>query len=268
MSSYAITGAARGIGQEFAIQLSADPKNLVFALVRTKNNTEQLQNLGRKNLHIIECDLLKNDQIQSAADTIAKITGGSLNVLIANAVAYSEGPSGNYTLNKINSDQVEELGKDILSSVDFAVVRQIQLVNAFLPLIRKGITKKIIFLGTGVADIPLTLGSEFPYVVPYSVSKAAAHMLAAKYAVALKSERIVVVTVSPGLVDTATKPPTPEEMAQFQTMVGHLKRVAPDFTGPITPTESVSKILKLIDFVGPELSGTVLSHFGSPTNFL
>lgn len=58
MSSYAITGG-RGIGYEFAVQLSADPKNVVFSLVRNKATNPELAKLAeeRTNLHLVTADL-------------------------------------------------------------------------------------------------------------------------------------------------------------------------------------------------------------------
>lgn len=44
---------------------------------------------GRSNIYILEADLIKYSDLQSAAAQTAKITGGSLDYLIANAVFIS-----------------------------------------------------------------------------------------------------------------------------------------------------------------------------------
>ena len=78
MSSYVITGVSRGIGVrshpasctrlvtnkksiiqfEFVRQLSENPANAVFGLVRNKAAVESkvAAEIGRKNIHIIEAD--------------------------------------------------------------------------------------------------------------------------------------------------------------------------------------------------------------------
>jgi NAD(P)-dependent dehydrogenase (short-subunit alcohol dehydrogenase family) len=40
---------------------------------------------GRSNIHILEADITKYDDLQKAAAQTAKITGGSLDYIIANA---------------------------------------------------------------------------------------------------------------------------------------------------------------------------------------
>ncbi|OAX79764.1 hypothetical protein ACJ72_05918 [Emergomyces africanus] len=92
MPSYLVTGASRGIGWAFLDQLSADANNTVIAIVRNKLATEQkvLDKLpGRPNIHILESDLTNYDTLQAAAADTAKITGGSLDYLIANAALIS-----------------------------------------------------------------------------------------------------------------------------------------------------------------------------------
>ena len=66
--------------------------------------------------------------------------------------------------------------------------------------------KKVVTLSTGIADTDFILGSEFSVGAPYGISKAAVNMAVVKYAVKYKSEGFTFLCISPGLVNTATKP--------------------------------------------------------------
>ncbi|KAI4861822.1 hypothetical protein F4820DRAFT_451600 [Hypoxylon rubiginosum] len=88
MPSYVITGVSKGLGYEFLRQISANPSNTVIGIVRDKPTTikkvsEELQ--GRSNIHILQADILDYDALKGAVEDTAKITGGSLDYLIANA---------------------------------------------------------------------------------------------------------------------------------------------------------------------------------------
>ena len=82
------------------------------------------------------------------------------------------------------------------------VVGVVHTINAFLPLLRKGATKKIIVISTGLGDTQTVINCDYATAVPYSVSKAAVNMVVAKYAVTLRKDGFVVVALSPGLVKT------------------------------------------------------------------
>jgi NAD(P)-dependent dehydrogenase (short-subunit alcohol dehydrogenase family) len=75
-------------------------------------------------------------------------------------------------------------------------------IQAFLPLIRKGSVKKVVNISTGMADVDLINQSEVEVAGPYSVSKAAANVVIAKYNAAHKNEGILFLSISPGYVAT------------------------------------------------------------------
>ena len=77
-------------------------------------------------------------------------------------------------------------------------------VNAFLPLIRKGNLKKVIYISSGMGDINVIRVCEIPNLLGYSVGKAAGNIMMAKYAAELKSEGIKTLALSPGWVETDT----------------------------------------------------------------
>lgn len=82
------------------------------------------------------------------------------------------------------------------------VFNPIKTINAFLPSVRKGQSKKIIFITSGMADLETTLVAGIPSALGYSVSKAAMNMAMAKYAAELAPEGILTLSLSPGWVGT------------------------------------------------------------------
>lgn len=80
----------------------------------------------------------------------------------------------------------------------------IHTTNTFLPLLRAGTTKKAITISTGGADPDFNAKTGSAGQVGYMISKAALNMAVAKFAAALKREGFVFLSISPGLVDTAT----------------------------------------------------------------
>jgi NAD(P)-dependent dehydrogenase (short-subunit alcohol dehydrogenase family) len=87
MVSWAVTGATRGIGFGFIDNLSSDPDNQVFALIRNLATADALKTLAaeRKNVHIVVTDLSSPEKLKQAAEEISKTTEGSLDVLMLNA---------------------------------------------------------------------------------------------------------------------------------------------------------------------------------------
>jgi len=262
MPSYLITGASRGIGLEFIKQLSASNDNTVFAVVRNTKTATGLQEIGRKNVHILEADITDHKTLKAAAAEVSKVTGGKLDVLINNAALVSD-ERQSYLLDGYDGEE-ELLEKDLRTNFEVNVIGVVHTINAFLPLVRAGTLKQVITVSSGVGDLDFTDATEFPYLAPYSISKAAVNMVVAKYAVQYKKEGLVFLAISPGLVNTQTKPPTPEQMKFFQTMAGFFGKVAPpDFKGMISPTESVEMMLKVFSGLSEKDSGAFISHKGS-----
>ncbi|KAJ8581524.1 hypothetical protein M405DRAFT_751657, partial [Rhizopogon salebrosus TDB-379] len=125
-------------------------------------------------------------------------------------------------------------------------------------------SKKVITLSTGLADLDLTINSEFVTSAPYSISKAAVNMVNAKYAAQYKPEGFVFLAISPGLVDTTgTRLPTPNELQQLTAMIRKFRKIYPDFRGPITPETSVQMQLEVINRATVDDSGAFISHKGN-----
>lgn len=201
MSSYAITGASRGLGYEFVRQLSADANNTVLAIVRNPESasiSELISN--RPNVHAIKGDVTDPKSILEAASAAAAITGGKLDVLIHNSNAVDIATMG---LNPSQFPFDAEATKNIFApALDTAIFGGIWATNAFLPLIEKGVQKKIVHISSGMADTDLIRKASISYTVAYAVAKAGMNVQVAKYAVELASKGIKVLALSPGWVDT------------------------------------------------------------------
>lgn len=76
------------------------------------------------------------------------------------------------------------------------------LINAFLPLLEKGPTKKVATISSFVGDLGFIVNSGHPASASYSASKSAVNMVNAKYAAEFQEKGFVFLAVSPGFVKT------------------------------------------------------------------
>ncbi|KAJ7359719.1 hypothetical protein DFH08DRAFT_734567 [Mycena albidolilacea] len=259
MSSYVITGAARGIGLEFVSQLSVDSSNSIFALVRSKSGATALQNLQRQNITVLEADITDVEALKVAANIVSEATGGKLDYLINNAAIHDHSKT---TLDKFPTE--DALDQDLLENFRVNTLGTIHTTNTFLPLLRAGTTKKAITISTGGADPDFNAKTGSAGQVGYMISKAALNMAVAKFAAALKREGFVFLSISPGLVDTATTERTAQESAEYKAFTQALAKIAsPNFSGPLTPQESVKMMLEVIYRWTVEETGAFVSHYGN-----
>ncbi|KAK3711233.1 hypothetical protein LTR37_009827 [Vermiconidia calcicola] len=260
-SSVAITGAGRGIGYAFLTHYAAQPDTKVFGIVRNKEAAEsKLANDGITNVTLVEADITDFKALQKAADEVSKITCGSLDLLINNA-----GIAGKLPFDIVSDILPNDLGDDLLTTFQTNVVGVAYTTNTFLPLIRKGQWKKVITISSGLADDVLTNQYSLAINGPYSISKAATNTLVAKYNAALgKSEGILFLALSPGVVATDMNAPldmSEKDMAKMQEMGAKFAQYAPHFTGPISPQESVSMMVEVIDKATVEAMGENIVRF-------
>ncbi|EJU02749.1 NADP-binding protein [Dacryopinax primogenitus] len=203
MPSYVIAGASRGIGLEFVKQLLAKG-DVVIAIARTPEKSTGLQELkGEKNLHILQGDISKPEDMRACADATARITGGSVDVLINNA-AYLGYENQYNAIDEFSSDAA--LLDSFTNNWNTNVLGVIFTTNVFLPLLAKGDLKKVLTLSSGLGDPVFSLNTEFDWCVAYSVAKCALEMVNVKYAAKYKKEGWTFLAISPGVVNTQLEP--------------------------------------------------------------
>ncbi|GKZ30259.1 hypothetical protein AbraIFM66950_008522 [Aspergillus brasiliensis] len=266
MSSYAITGASKGIGREFVRQLAADSANTVLAIVRDPESTD-ISDLASKysNVHIIKGDVTDPKSILEAATAAAAITDGKLDVLIHNSNAV-HGASMPFTPSQLpfDSQAIQEIFNPSLST---AIYGGLWATNAFLPLIEKGVQKKIVHISSGMADVELIKKTGISDAVAYSIAKAGMNVVVAKYATELAPRGIKVLALSPGWVDTSEGEKPAEAVYAIEVMLKKFQKVEPELKGQIQPEESVRKCLQVIGLLDAASSGLFLTQNGDKSRW-
>lgn len=205
MPSYVIVGASRGLGYAWLQNLSAEPTNTVIGLARTPGPVKaQLAADKIENVHVVQADMVDNQSLVEAAKEVARLTNGSVDYLIVNG-AYLNPTTQALSPVALTSDEAL-LRQEMQQHLDVNVIGVMLAINAFLPLVRKSSIKKIVALssGMGVSDFVEKAGISFS--VAYGSLKAALNMIIFKYSLELKDEGIVVLALSPGMVNTMVEP--------------------------------------------------------------
>ncbi|PIL30283.1 hypothetical protein GSI_07463 [Ganoderma sinense ZZ0214-1] len=259
MPSYAVIGASRGIGLEFASR----SETVIFAVVRNPEGSTHLRDVAASftNVHVISGDVVDYSSLECATKQVSQVTGGKLDYLIHNAA--------NLDVNTVfkgfdDYANMEELDSAFISAYKINSLGPIHAVTAFLPLLRASNTKKIVDIGSGAEDSKSTRALRLSKTVAYAMIKAAALLAATKFAVKLQDEGFVVVTLSPGMVDCsatagADSKALADSLKEFSSSVK--KNTGLEVT-PQTPEESVAAQLKVIDGLEPSHNGLFLQHTG------
>lgn len=281
MPSFAITGASKGIGREFVRQLAADPSNMVIAIVRDPNGSQISKLFSESpNVHLVKGDVTDPTSMIEAAATTASIAGGQLDVLIHNSNSVDQASMGlSPTQMPFDAQAIKAMFEPPLST---AIYGGMWATNAFLPLIEKGVQKKIVHISSGMGDLELIRRSGISAAIPYSIAKAGMNVQVAKYAVELAPKGVKVLALSPGWVDTwegkcgvnfpanfcsslidAVSGPKPPQMIEaIQAMLKSFQAIEPDLKGQIQPEESVRKCLQVIKNLSEKESGLFMSQNG------
>lgn len=222
-----VTGANRGLGLEFARQLLARGDR-VIAGCRNPGRALKLTELAGAHpgrLHVLPLDLDKERSIAGFARE-AGMLGEGIEVLINCAGVLVSG---------------ERFGELVASTFDATlhtnVVGPLLLTQALAPLLARGTRARVINLSSELGS--LTDTAHF-YSPSYAVSKAALNMVTRLLAAELRQQGICVVSIHPGWVRT--------------DMGGA--------SAPISPTQSVAAMLRLIDGLKAAASGSFVDHRG------
>ncbi|KAF9810411.1 hypothetical protein IEO21_06948 [Rhodonia placenta] len=198
---------------------------------------------------------------KAAATRAAEITGGSLDVLIHSA-ARMEYTTMFKTLTDYEDD--EKLEEDFLEYYKVNTLGVTHSINAFLPLLRQGTTKKIVVISSIAGERNIAWDLRIDVMAAYSASKAATHMVLTKYAVLLESEGFTVVSLFPGMVDvsaTAVGPPLTSMVTDIGPLLAKFRQVNPSFNPtPLTLENGTRSLLEAIYSFGPADTGTDNVH--------
>ena len=197
MPSVLITGANRGLGLEFTRQYLKDGWE-VHAFCRHPDKAADLSAMdadSRGNIQLREMDIGNKEQIKAAAKELKNLP---IDLLINNAGIADGYGRGVYEM-KEDPD---------IQNYDFAFWEEMMRINtlapakiigAFLENIRAGEQKKIASLSSGLGSITnLAWAGKYGYCA----SKAGLNMVSKGLAEWLKSENIIVISLSPGWTRT------------------------------------------------------------------
>ncbi|KAI0742352.1 NAD-P-binding protein [Daedaleopsis nitida] len=265
MTSYAIIGASRGIGLAYVRLLAARPDATVFAVVRSASTAIHLNAAihGLKNVHVVEGDVADYRTLEAAASQVSTLSGGTLDCLIHNAARTD---SSRAFKGYESFEDMQELDEDFIDAFKVNTLGVIHGIAAFLPLLRasSALLKKIVVISTGGADPKTVLSYGIADMAAYQITKAAALMATTKYALKLKDDRFVVVSLTPGLVDVSDTFGEHGDAAAKARVKAAAEKLL-EAGAPIvlqTPEESVGDQLRVIDALRSEDNGLLLAHTG------
>ena len=226
MPSTLITGANRGLGLEFARRYLNDGWQ-VYATCRDPEAASELRHLSDARgdrLEILALDVTDLASIKAAA---AELEGQAIDLLLNNA---GVGGARGQTIGNIDYDAWAKV-------LDVNTMGPLRVSEAFVDHLARSERKLIVTLTSGMGSIADNTSGG---AMSYRSSKAAVNMVMRSLAIDLAPRGISCVVVNPGWVQTAMGGPH----------------------ATTTPAESVARLRRLIDNLGPTDSGKFFNHDG------
>ncbi|MFC4766821.1 SDR family NAD(P)-dependent oxidoreductase [Effusibacillus consociatus] len=181
----AIVGGSSGIGKESAKLLAALGAQVVLiarGAERLQEVAEEIRNQGGR-AEVVVADVASADHVQKAARTIEE-KFGQLDVMIYSAAVFYLSPVETMDLNLARQ------------SMEINYWGAVNVTQAFLPLIRKGRRKSMIYISS------LSAQCTPPFFTAYAATKHALRGFLLSLRQELRPEGIYVGMVSPGPVET------------------------------------------------------------------
>lgn len=199
MASFLITGSSRGLGLELVRHLAAFPSGTIgtiFASARASlpsSDLAQVIQTSSGRVQYVQLDVNSQSSIEAAAATVnQKLSSGTgLDVLINNA---------GIQISESKPSQMKATDLEFTLSTNVTGVHRV--TSAFLPLLSRGKSKKIVNVSSTLGSINLTAQSGAVFHPSYRLSKAALNMLTVQYASELAPQGFTVFAVSPGWLQT------------------------------------------------------------------
>jgi NAD(P)-dependent dehydrogenase (short-subunit alcohol dehydrogenase family) len=183
-----ITGANRGIGLSLTAELLKSGHH-VLATARNPAKAADLRALHaahKTSLAILQLDVTSDQSVAAAAAAVST----PLDVVVNNAAVFPE--DGGESIFDMKLDHFRE-------AFETNVLGVIRVTRAFLPLLEKGNTPRIVNISSGAGSV--TAKHDNAYYA-YSASKAALNMLTRALAAEFRPRGICVVAMTPGWVKT------------------------------------------------------------------
>jgi NAD(P)-dependent dehydrogenase (short-subunit alcohol dehydrogenase family) len=222
-----ITGANRGLGLEFSRQLLARGHR-VIATARQPSSCAALNHLCGDypgHLSVLPLDAAKPASITELAREAALITR-SLDLLIVNAGVNVRGER----FGNLNAT-------DLQHTLEVNTVGPVLLAQEMIDLLKRGQQPRVVYISSILGSIS---ERDSFYVPSYCISKAALNMAMRVLSFPLRESGIQSAAIHPGWVKT--------DMGGEQA--------------PLTPEQSVSDMLSLIDRLDENHCGRFLAHDG------
>ena len=235
--NYLVTGANRGLGLEFTKQI-LNGGHAVYAACRNINDIDELQSLSdeyQENLIVVKLDINNHDSILELNNQLQDI---AIDVMINNAGTIGPLPYFENTYKQHFGTIDYDVWSDVFKTNLFGPLK---MAETFLEQIKKGQDKKMIFISSVVGSI----ADDHQKAFAYATSKTALNKSVALLADILKDEEIKVLAMCPGYVKTR--------------MNGG--------GANLEPQESIEGMLKQIDDLDTESSGTFLRYNGEEINW-
>ncbi len=223
-----ITGANRGIGLEFVRQFSARDWNII-ATARKPAEATDLQALAKtdSNITVEQLDITDHARIDELA---AAYQEQPIDILLSNAALTPRYKTAFKPVSGMDFDTAR-------LSLEINALGPLKLAGAFMDRVAASKHKKIVVLSSKAGSFEA--GPEMAMMYSYRGSKAALNMYMHTLSFETGKKDVIVTVLSPGSVDTT-----------------------PGFKMPnaISPEESVTKMLQVIDGLTPENNGQFLNY--------
>jgi NAD(P)-dependent dehydrogenase (short-subunit alcohol dehydrogenase family) len=228
-----ITGANRGIGLEYVQQIAARGWN-VIATARKPADAAELQKIAVAHPQVVIETLDVTDH--AAVDGLAaKYKDQAIDIMLLNAGMTPTYPSAFKPLAGVDLQIAQQ-------SFEVNAIGPLKMCQAFMANVAASGKKQIVVISSKAGSF--TESPRFPMMYEYRGSKAALDMYMYTLAFETPKKGVTLTLLSPGQVNTVPDP----------KMTG-IKR-----PGTIEATESVSKMLKVIDSLTPADNGKFLNY--------
>ena len=232
-----ITGSNRGIGLEYVRQFSERGWK-VIATARKPDSAEDLKALAAENDSIIieQLDVTDFARIDALAE---QYRDQPIDVLLSNA-GLTPSVNPEQAMGGLDGVDFDMVAK----SLEVNAIAVLKLAQAFLPHVAASDQKKIVVMSSKAGSFELS--PKWSMMYGYRASKAALNMYMYTLSFEAAQKGVSVTMLSPGTVNTVPKdkiPPGTQMPA-----------------GLIEPEESVSKMMVVIDGMGPETNGKFLNY--------